>query len=113
MNDPLEKLKDIKPDYWRYLQESVGKMSADQISWTMAQPQVRQAYDKMQEAFTNYLFEKFKDDFVIIPSYRPFADSYIQTILDTSVNYVDKTTRREREQEETRKELEELKKNAN
>lgn len=95
--------------YWNHLQESVGKMSADQIQWTMSQPEVTEAYNTMQQAFTNFLFEKYKEDFASIPSYKSFADSYVDSILKTAVRYVDRTTQLEKELAETRRQLEELK----
>lgn len=99
----------LKQEYWRHLQESVGRMSADQIQWTMSQPEVTEAYSSMQQAFTNFLFEKYKDDFASIPSYKPFADAYVDSILKTSVRYVDRTSQLERELAETRRQLEDLK----
>ena len=84
-------------------------MSADQIQWTMSQPEVTEAYNTMQQAFTNFLFEKYKEDFASIPSYKSFADSYVDSVLKTAVRYVDRTTQLEKELAETRKQLEELK----
>lgn len=75
----------------------------------MSQEEVKEAYSSMQQAFANFLFEKYKEDFASIPSYKPFADSYVDSILKTSVRYVDRTTQLEKELEETRRQLEELK----
>ena len=99
----------FKQEYWRHLQESVSKMSSDQIQWTMSQDEVKETYNTMLQAFTNFLFEKYKEDFSSVPSYKPYADAYVDSILKTSVRYVDRTTQLEKELAETRKQLEELK----
>ena len=98
-----------KEPYWKKLQDNCNRMSAEQIQWTMAQEPVKRAYATMQQAFTNFLFEKYKDEFASIPSFQSFADAYVEAVLQTSVKYVDRTTQLEEELKQTRKELEELK----
>lgn len=98
-----------KEPYWKKLQDNCNRMSAEQIQWTMAQEPVKRAYATMQQAFTNFLFEKYKDEFASIPSLQSFADAYVDAVLQTSVKYVDRTTQLEEELKQTRKELEELK----
>lgn len=94
--------------YWSKLQGPVSRMSTEQVTWTMRQPEVVESERIMKDAFTNYLFERFKEDFASVPQLQALADSYIDTVIATSSKYIERTQQLEQEVADLRKKLEEL-----
>lgn len=92
--------------YWSKLQDPVSRMSPDQVQWTMKQPEVIEADAKLKEAFTAYMFERFKEDFASVPQLQSISDSYIDTVIATSSKYIERTQQLEQEVEELKKKLE-------
>lgn len=81
-----------KSDYWQKLSDICSKLSADQLNYVTNNQNVANAKNKMMEAFSLYLFEKYKDDFVEIQTFQTVCDDYIDTIADTIKEYSNKVT---------------------
>lgn len=81
-----------KSGYWQKLSEICSKLSADQLNFITNNQNVITAKTKMMNAFSLYLFEKYKDDFAEIQDFQTLCDDYIDTIEDTLKEYSDKVT---------------------
>lgn len=97
---------------WNRLKDSVGNMDVAQIQYVMSQESVKNVYTEMMGAFNSYLFEKFKEDFSTIPSYRACIEKYVDTVIKSAQDYGQHAIYLEEENTRLKKELEELK-NAN
>lgn len=76
--------------YWQKLTDYCGRMSADQQNFVNNNQQVQEARAKMMEAFNLYLFERLKDEFVQLDSFRKLCDDYVDTVIATSKEYSEK-----------------------
>lgn len=81
-----------KSDYWQKLSDICSKLSADQLNYVTNNQNVTNAKNKMMEAFSLYLFEKYKDDFAEIQTFQTVCDDYVDTIEDTIKEYSNKVT---------------------
>jgi hypothetical protein len=64
-------------------------MSADQLNYVSNDEAVINAKSKMMDAFSLFLFEKYKEDFASTVMFVKYCDDYIDTINDVSKNYTD------------------------
>lgn len=108
--ETLESIKNSiqKNDCWDRLKDATNAMDVAQIAWVMNREDVKKAYAKMQEAFSSFLFETFKDKFASIQAYQPLIDSYISSIINAAQGYGQHTLDLEAENTRLKKELEEL-----
>lgn len=81
-----------KSGYWQKLSDICSKLSADQLNYVTNNQNVIMTKNKMMEAFSLYLFEKYKDDFAEIQTFQTVCDDYIDTIEDTIKEYSNKVT---------------------
>lgn len=81
-----------KSGYWQKLSDMCSKLSADQLNYVTNNQNVIKTKNKMMEAFSLYLFEKYKDDFAEIQTFQNVCDDYIDTIEDTIKEYSNKLT---------------------
>lgn len=73
--------------YWQKLTDYCSKMSADQQSFVNNSKEVRDSRAKMMEAFSLYLFERYKDEFIQLDNFRGLCDDYVNSVIDTSKEY--------------------------
>ena len=81
-----------KSGYWQKLSDMCSKLSADQLNYVTNNQNVIKTKNKMMEAFSLYLFEKYKDNFAEIQTFQNVCDDYIDTIEDTIKEYSNKVT---------------------
>lgn len=94
--------------YWSILSGKCEKMSADQLNFINSNTKVIECKAKMMEAFSLFLFEKYKEDFVLIEAFKPICDEYVNTILDVSEEYGDVMKRTLQENEQLKAKILEL-----
>lgn len=101
--------------YWSRLSDNCNKMSADQLNYVNKNKEVNEAKAEMMEAFSLFLFEKYKEDFAQIETMKPLCDGYIEAIFKACNEYGDVLSRTLEECEELKKKLAKLeeKQNAN
>lgn len=87
-----DKTSTSKSGYWQKLSDICSKLSADQLNYVTNNQNVIMTKNKMMEAFSLYLFEKYKDDFAEIQTFQTICDDYIDTIEDTIKEYSNKVT---------------------
>lgn len=87
-----DKTSTSKSGYWQKLSDICSKLSADQLNYVTNNQNVIMTKNKMMEAFSLYLFEKYKDDFAEIQNFQTVCDDYIDTIEDTIKEYSNKVT---------------------
>lgn len=73
--------------YWNRLGDYTAKMSPDQQVFVNKSQDVIDAKNEMFNGFSLYLFERFKDDFCQIDSFRPLCDRYIDSVINTGNTY--------------------------
>lgn len=115
-----QKLKSLEVDssrnktgYWQKLTDSCAKMSADQLNFVSNNDDVINAKSKMMEAFSLFLFEKYKEDFANLDNFKPYCDDYIDTINDTAKNYYENVSKAIDENKELRARIMKLEKELN
>lgn len=89
LEEKLKSLGSNKTSYWLKLSDSCSKMSADQLNYVSNDEAVINAKSKMMDAFSLFLFEKYKEDFASTEMFVKYCDDYIDTINDVSKNYTD------------------------
>jgi hypothetical protein len=89
LEEKIKSLGSNKTSYWLKLSESCSKMSADQLNYVSNDEAVINAKSKMMDAFSLFLFEKYKEDFASTEMFVKYCDDYIDTINDVSKNYTD------------------------
>ena len=96
--------------YWITYSNLLTSMSTEQRKWISQQKEVLEAKQSMYSSFLDYLFEKFKDEFVSVGNgqYKAVADSYIETIKKASESYVSRVEWLEKEYLQQKEELERL-----
>ena len=94
--------------YWSILSEKCEKMSPDQLNFINSSPKVIEYKAKVMEAFSLFLFEKFKEDFVLVEAIKPICDEYVNTILDVAEEYGDVVKRTLQENEQLKAKIREL-----
>ena len=95
---------------WQRFDEVVGRMSPEQLSYVNTSPKGIEAREKLMDVFVNWLFEVHKNEFVAIPQFKEIANGYVDTIVSTAQEYLDKQKDILLENERLRAEIEELKK---
>lgn len=110
----LEQIKNqvegfVEPSPWDRLKTATASMDVAQIGWVMNQPDVVKAYSALQTAFQSWLFEKCKDEFGKVQTYKPLVENYINAVLGAAQGYGQHTLNLEAENAALRKQLEELK----
>ena len=115
-----QKLKSLEVDssrnktgYWQKLSDLCSKMSADQLNFVSNNDEVINAKSKMMEAFSLFLFEKYKEDFASIENFQKYCDDYIDTINDTAKNYHENVSKAINENKELRARILKLEKELN
>lgn len=99
-----------KASVWQRFDEVVGRMSPEQINYVNTNPESVKARENLMDMFVNWLFEVHKNEFVAIPQFKELADGYVDTIVSTSQEYLNKQREVLLENERLRAEIEELKK---
>lgn len=72
---------------WQKLADYCSKMSADQQNFVEKNQRVLKSRTRMMEAFSLYLFERYKDEFIQLDNFRGLCDDYINSVIDTSKEY--------------------------
>ena len=85
IRESLEKNSGESP--WTRLREATEKMSPEQVSWTLEQPEVKSAWEVLSRNFNSWLFERFKEEFSKEPTSQPLIDSYISSVLTSAEGF--------------------------
>ena len=84
----IESLEFSRPNgYWQRLSDYYSKMSADQQNFVSNNKKVLKYKAKMMEAFSLFIFEKYKNDFVQLDSFRKLCDDYVEAVITSSQSY--------------------------
>ena len=113
LEEKIKSLGSNKTSYWLKLSESCSKMSADQLNYVSNDEAVINAKSKMMDAFSLFLFEKYKEDFASTEMFVKYCDDYIDTINDVSKNYTDSIIKTLDENKELKAKISKLEKELN
>lgn len=75
------------PDCWQRLTDYCSKMSQDQQLFVNQKPEVVEVRNKLMEAFSLFLFEKFKTEFSKVADFQQLCNSYIDTVIQAGQDY--------------------------
>ena len=113
LEEKIKSLGSNKTSYWLKLSESCSKMSADQLNYVSNDEAVINAKSKMMDAFSLFLFEKYKDEFASNEMFTHLCDEYIDTITDVSVEYTENITKTLDENKELKAKIQQLQRELN
>lgn len=99
--------------YWQKLSIYCKNLSADQLNFINNNDKVIETKKVMMEAFNLFLFEKFKDEFILSNVTKPLCDTYINSILEAQEEYSNILASAVRENETLRKKIQELERKQN
>ena len=85
-----------------------NSLSESQISYVANDKNVLEARRKMITVFDDWLFEKFKNDFVSVPQFNALAENYVAVVFTVAQESAEKAKSLEQENIELREELEKL-----
>lgn len=99
---------EIRP-VWKRFNDLVQQMSDDQRSYVSNHDAVVGERLKMMQTFNDWMFEKYKNEFVSIPSFDSLAQGYVEAVASTAQEFGAKTAALRQENAQLRQELDELK----
>ena len=74
-------------DCWQRLTDYCSKMSQDQQLFVNQKPEVVEVRNKLMEAFSLFMFEKFKTEFSKVADFQQLCNSYIDTVIQAGQDY--------------------------
>lgn len=93
---------------WQRFDELVNKMSNDQQAFVNSNEKALAKRQQMMTTFNDWLFERFKDEFVQIPMFAALADEYVNVVAETAQEFGRRAVGLEQENEDLRRQLAEL-----
>lgn len=94
---------------WKRFNDLIQQMSDDQKAYVGNHDLVIAERQKMMQTFNDWMFEKYKNEFVMIPSFDSLAQGYVEAVASTAQEFGAKTAALRQENDELRRELDELK----
>lgn len=114
-----QQLKDVTASanntgYWQKLADHCAKMSADQLNYVFNEnEEVLKSKSRLAEAFNLFLFEKYKNEFVELETFRPYCDDYLDTIEEATKDYTNNITKTIDENKELKAKIQKLERELN
>lgn len=93
---------------WDKFDSIVNSLSETQKNYVANDKNVLEARRKMMTVFDDWLFERFKNDFVSVPQFNALAESYVGVVFNVAQESAEKAKSLEQENRELREELEKL-----
>lgn len=93
---------------WDKFDSIVNSLSDTQKTYVANDKNVLEARRKMMTVFDDWLFERFKNDFVSVPQFEALAESYVSVVLSVAQDSAEKAKSLEQENRELREEVEKL-----
>ncbi len=98
----------VRAAVWQRFDELVNKMSNDQQAFVNSNEKALAKRQQMMTTFNDWLFERFKDEFVQIPMFAALADEYVNVVAETAQEFGRRAVGLEQENEDLRRQLAEL-----
>lgn len=98
----------MRAPVWQRFDELVNKMSNDQQAFVNGNEKALAKRQQMMATFNDWLFERFKDEFVQIPVFAALAEEYVDVVANTAQEFGRHAAGLEKENEELRRQLAEL-----
>lgn len=76
-----------EPSCWQKLSDYCSKMSSEQQMFINQQPEVLKVRAQIMEAFSLFLFERFKEEFSKVPDFQLLCNTYIDTVIKAGQEY--------------------------
>lgn len=95
---------------WKRFNDLIQQMSDDQKSYVANHEFVVGEKHKMMQVFNEWIFEKYKNEFVTISGFDSIAQGYVEAVASTAQEFGQKSAALRQENEQLRRELDELKK---
>lgn len=105
-----EESKSPKATVWQRLDDSLSRMTDEQLRYVNTDKESITKKQELNVLFTDWLFERYKSDFVSIPMFEQKAQEYVDSILKASEEFSAKRANMQQENELLRSEVEELRK---
>lgn len=93
---------------WDKFDSIVKNLSETQKTYVANDKNVLEARRKMLGVFDEWLFERFKNDFVAVPQFNALAESYVGVVFNVAQESAEKAKSLEQENKELREEVEKL-----
>lgn len=77
-------------NHWQKLTDYCNKMSVDQQIFVNSQEPVLTARQQLMEAFSMFLFEKYKNEFYQVGGFQQLCDTYIEIVINTGLSYAER-----------------------
>lgn len=94
---------------WKRFNDLIQQMSDDQKAYVANHEVVVAEKQKMMQVFNEWIFEKHKNEFVLIPGFDGLAQGYVEAVASTAQEFGAKTSALRQENEDLKRELEALK----
>lgn len=98
----------VRAPVWQRFDDLVNKMSNDQQAFVNSNEKALAKRQQMMTTFNDWLFERFKDEFVQIPMFAALADEYVNVVAETAQEFGRRAVGLEQENEDLRRQLAEL-----
>ena len=98
----------VRAPVWQRFDELVNRMSNDQQAFVNGDEKALAKRPQLMTTFNDWLFERFKDEFVQIPAFAALAGEYVDVVAETAQEFGRHAAGLEKENEELRRQLAEL-----
>ena len=98
----------VRAPVWQRFDDLVNKMSNDQQAFVNSSEKALAKRQELMQTFNDWMFERFKDEFVQIPMFAGLAEEYVNVVAETAQEFGQHAAGLEKENEELRWQLDEL-----
>lgn len=106
LNNTTQKQTD---SVWSVLDDRTKGLTAQEVEAIMSSKEVLQSKGKMLDAFVQmFLFSKYRNEFINIPSFRPLCEEYVNSVLNAKSGLYKHSIELEEENKRLKEELEKI-----
>lgn len=95
---------------WQRMSDHLLKMTQDQIAFINTDADVLKKKQELNATFIEWLFEKYKNEFVSLPIFEKLSQDYVDSVISSGQNYAKQQASLKQTNDALLKEVEELRK---
>ena len=106
MTETIQQLAPV----WQRMTDHLLKMTQDQIAFINNDANVIKKKQDLNSTFIEWLFEKYKNEFVSYPVFEKLSQDYVDCVIFSAQEYSNQQASMQKDNAALRKEVEELRK---
>lgn len=106
----MTELQQKQAPVWQRMTDHLLKMSQEQIAFINQDANVLKKKQDLNATFIEWLFEKYKNEFVSLPVFEKLSQDYVDSVIVSSQEYAKQQATLRQSNDALLKEVEELRK---